>query len=100
MRDSRVDFLIVVPEELCVAKTRHEDALGVAPDNLGLLRLRVRHRQEGRLERAVLVHHGKVVLVVNHGGRQHFLGEREKLRREVSRDDRWVFHEVRHFLQK
>jgi hypothetical protein len=65
---------ILVPEKSCVAEPRREHALGVPRDDLRLLGLHVDDSEKGRLELAVFVHHRKVMLVVDHRRRQHFLG--------------------------
>ena len=40
------------------------------------------------------------MLVVNHGGRQHFLRQLEELDREVTGDDRRVLDEIRDFVEQ
>ena len=100
--DARLErrLAILVPEESRVAQPRRQHALGVARDDLRLLRLHVGHGQERRLQLALFIHHREVVLMVNHRRRQHFLGKLEELDRDVPGDDRRVLDEVRHFLQQ
>ena len=74
-----------LPEKLRVAQPRREHPLRVAADELGPVHLDVGHREEGRLQLAVFVHHREVVLVMDHRRRQHFLGQREELGRETRR---------------
>ncbi len=100
MRDSSVRLAVLVPEEPRIAQPRRQHALGVARDDLRLLRLHVGDRQERRLQLPLVVHHREVVLVMNHRRRQHFLRELEELDREVPGDDRRVLDEVGHFLQQ
>ena len=66
----------------------------------GFSGLHVGHRQERRLQPALVVHHREVVLVMNHRRRQHFLRKLEELDREVPGDDGRVLDEIRHFLQE
>ena len=66
----------------------------------GFSGLHVGDGEERRLQLAVLVHHRKVVLVVNHRRRQHFLGQLEELDREEAGDDRRVLDQVGHLLQQ
>ncbi len=91
---------IRLPEELRVAQPGGQDALGVAADELGPLDFHVRDREKGRLQPAVFVHHGEVVLVVNHRGRQDFLGQREELGREHPGDHRRPLDQIRHLVEQ
>ena len=85
--DARLErrLAVLVPEEARVAQPRRQHALGVARDDLRLLRLHVRHGEKRRLQLAVVVHHREVVLVMNHRRRQHFFGQLEELDRECAR---------------
>ncbi len=91
---------VCLPEKLRITEPRGEDAFRVARDNLRLLRLRVRDRQERGLQLSFLVDDRKVMLMMNHRRRQHFLRQLQELDGEMARDDGGVLHEVRHFLQE
>ena len=86
--DARLErrLAILVPEEPRVAQPRRQHALRIARDDLWLFRLRVGHGQECRLQLPFIVHHRKVMLVMNHRCRQHFLRELQELHREMPRD--------------
>ena len=79
-----------VPEEPRIAQPRDEHALEIARDRLAVVRLGVDHRQERRQQLARLVHHGEEMLVVDHRGRQYFVGEAQEFRGECARHHRRV----------
>jgi hypothetical protein len=71
-------FAIRFPEETRVSKPRRHDAFGVLRNHALVGRLGVDDRQERLLQIALLRDDGKVVLVMNEGGREHFVGQIEK----------------------
>jgi hypothetical protein len=79
---------ILVPEEASVAKPGRQDTFGIARDDFRLLRLHVDDGEKRRLQLAVLIHHRKVVLVMNHRRRQHLFRQGQELDREVTRNGR------------
>ena len=91
---------ILVPEEARVAEARHERALEVARDDPRIDGLGVDHGQERRQQTAVVVHHREEVLVVDHGRREHVLGELEELGPERAGDHRGILDQVGDFLQE
>jgi len=93
-------FAILVPEESRVTKPRRQHALGVARDDLRLLRLHIRHGEKRGLQLAIFIDHREVMLVVNHRRRQHFFRQVEELHGKMAGDDGWILDEIRHFLKQ
>jgi hypothetical protein len=91
---------IGIPEKPCVAQPRRHDTFGVGRHAAIVARLRVRHGEKRRHQRARCGHDREVVLMVNQRRRQDLRRKREELVIEDAGDDRRELHEVRHFVQK
>ena len=86
--------------KLRVAQPRREHPLRVAADEFGPIDFDVGHRQERRLQLAVVVHHREVVLVMDHRRGQHFLGQREELGGKHAGDHRRPLHQIRDLVEQ
>ncbi len=94
------DAAIGVPEEPGVAQPGHEDPLQIPRNRAPVVGLRVDDGQERRQQPPGVVDDREVVLVVNHGRREHLFRQLEELRGERAGNDRRVLHQVGHFLQQ
>ena len=89
-----LDLAVRLPEELRVAQSRRDDALGVLRDQALVRRLRVDHREERLLQLAGVVHHREVVLMMHERGGQDFVRKLQELALEEPGDDAGEFDEV------
>ena len=89
-------FLVRLPEELRVGKTRAEHALVPRTDqSLGVL-VCIDHGQEVRRKLAAFLFHGEVFLVVAHDGDENFVGQAQERWIEGALNNARVFVEVGH----
>jgi hypothetical protein len=90
---------VAVEAERRILQACIED-IGIALGNrLGVRRVAVRHRQEARLERAVLARQREVALMRLHGGHQHALGKAQVLWPDVTDDGARVLHQKQHLFE-
>jgi hypothetical protein len=95
-----VILAIRVPEERRVAQPRRDDALGVLRDLALVGRLRVDDGEERLFQRALVVEHREVMLVMDQRGRQHFLRQFEERTLEEAGDDPGILDEVGNFIEQ